>query len=104
MRKLPFIATLAAVAVLSGAPAMAGVNVDGTRLVDRTIVEDIGVPPTTTERVRHGSPVQFAWGGYTYCGWFTNGAAPHIRRSGGKVTDLVNWPMDEATFRCITVE
>jgi hypothetical protein len=41
---------------------------------------------------------------YTYCGWFTDGAAPKIRRDkGGRVIKPVDWPADEAEFRCIKV-
>jgi len=46
----------------------------------------------------------FGWGSYSYCGWFTGGAAPGIRRdSRGRVIHPRDFPTSDSSYDCINV-
>lgn len=93
------VAALFAGLVVSGpafsSPAV-GLNPSGSEIVD---------VPLSQPLAEKQKAIEIAWGSYTYCGWFTDGSAPRIRRDRrGHIIPPSDFPTDEAEFRCITVQ
>jgi hypothetical protein len=89
------ISALALTAVPASATPVVGLNSTNSEIAGITLSTPAAEKQT----------IDVAWGSYTYCGWFTDGSAPRIRRdSRGRVIQPVDWPVDDAEFRCITVK
>lgn len=94
----PVVALFASLVVSGSAlssPAV-GLNPSGSEIVDATLSQSL---------VEKQKLIEIAWGSYIYCGWFTDGSAPRIRRDRkGHIIQPSDFPTDEAEFRCITVQ
>jgi hypothetical protein len=91
-------------AALISALALSAVPASATHVVGLNSNSEVAGISLSTPAAEKQT-IDVAWGSYTYCGWFTDGSAPRIRRdSRGRVIQPVDWPVDEAEFRCITVK